>query len=94
MARLIDVDEAKAEIIAFSTGCNSTILPLDAILMILNQIETVDAVEVTHCKNCKHWMKDVPVCTDTIGRCRFANYMVGGNAYCVYGERKDGDGNG
>lgn len=43
------------------------------------------------CKDCKHWLKDVPGCTDAIGRCRFGNYMVGANGYCVYGERKDND---
>ena len=42
----------------------------------------------TRCKDCKHWLKDVPGCTDFVGRCRFANYMVGATGYCVYGERK------
>lgn len=48
MGRMIDVDEAKAKIIAFATECSSTILPIDAILMILNQIDTVDAMVVVH----------------------------------------------
>lgn len=56
---------------------------------LLKGMPTVDAVEVVRCKDCKHWLKDVPGCTDAIGRCRFANYMVGANGYCVYGERKD-----
>lgn len=43
------------------------------------------------CKECNHWLKDVPGCTDAIGRCRFGNYMVGANGYCVYGERKEND---
>ena len=46
-----------------------------------NQIEV-------RCKDCKHWLKDYPGCTDAIGRCEWANYMVGCNGYCVYGERK------
>ena len=40
------------------------------------------------CKDCRHWLKDVPGCIETIRRCRFGNYMVGTNGYCVYGERK------
>ena len=40
------------------------------------------------CKDCNHWLKDVPGCTDAIGRCRFGNYMVGAAGYCVYGERR------
>lgn len=55
---------------------------------------TVDAVEVVRCRDCKHWLKDVAGCTDFVGRCEFANYMVGATGYCTYGERKDSDGNG
>jgi len=51
----------------------------------------VDAVEVVRCKDCKHWLKDVVGCTDAIGRCEWANYMVGAVGYCVYGERKENE---
>ena len=50
---------------------------------------TADMVEVVRCKDCKHWLKDVPGCTEFVGRCKWANYMVGATGYCVYGERKD-----
>lgn len=50
-----------------------------------------DLPEIVQCKACKHWLKDVPGCTDAIGRCRFGNYMVGAAGYCVYGERKDNE---
>lgn len=43
------------------------------------------------CKDCKHWLHDFPGCTDAIGRCEWANYMVGCNGYCVYGERRTDD---
>ena len=51
----------------------------------------VDAVPVVRCKDCKHWIKDVAGCTEFVGRCEWANWMVGENGYCVYGEgeRKD-----
>ena len=56
---------------------------------------TADVVEVVRCKDCKHWLKDVAGCTDFVGRCEWANYMVGANGYCVYGEAKmDGKGEG
>lgn len=47
------------------------------------------AVFPVRCKDCKHWLKDVAGCTDMVGRCEWANYMVGAVGYCVYGERKD-----
>ena len=50
-----------------------------------------DFMEVVRCKDCKHWLHDFPGCTDAIGRCEWANYMVGCNGYCVYGERKTDD---
>ena len=50
-----------------------------------------DTVEVVRCKDCKHWLKDVAGCTDQVGRCEWANYMVGAVGYCVYGERKDNE---
>lgn len=49
----------------------------------------IDAVEVVRCKDCKHWLKDVAGCTENVGRCEWANWMVGENGYCVYGERKE-----
>ena len=45
--------------------------------------------DVVRCKDCKHWLKDVAGCTDVVGRCEWANYMVGAVGHCVYGERKD-----
>lgn len=52
----------------------------------------VDAVEVVRCKDCKHWFGNVAGYTgDEIGHCERANWMVGENGYCVYGERKNAD---
>ena len=46
-------------------------------------------VEVVRCKDCIRWMKDVAGCTDFVGRCAYANYMIGATGYCLYGERKE-----
>lgn len=88
MARLIDADTFRSNI-----DCCDIETYNDKITIIeqINEAPTVDAVPVVRCRYCKHWLKDVPGCTDAIGRCRFANYMVGCNAYCVYGELKDGE---
>ena len=48
-------------------------------------------VPVVRCRDCKHWLKDVPGCTDFVGRCELANYMVGATGYCVYGDRRADD---
>lgn len=45
--------------------------------------------EIVHCKECKHWVSDVTGCTENVKRCEFANWMVGENGFCVYGERCD-----
>lgn len=50
----------------------------------------VDAVPVVRCRDCKHWLKDFAGCSDIVGRCEWANYAVGANGYCLYGERKEG----
>lgn len=55
---------------------------------LIEKIPAVDAVEVVRCKDCNHWKKDVPGCTDFVGRCGLANYMIGATGYCVYAERK------
>ena len=49
----------------------------------------VDSVITVRCKDCKHWLKDVPGCTDFVGYCELANYMVGATGYCVYGDRRE-----
>ena len=57
----------------------------------ISKAPAVDAVIPVLCKDCKHWLKDVPGCTDFVGRCELANYMVGATGYCVYGERRADD---
>ena len=55
----------------------------------LNNAPTIDAVPVVRCYECKHWKKDVEGCTEFVGRCDYANYMIGANGYCLYGEREE-----
>lgn len=101
MARLIDADKRIEEIKKiYCDGCDNyggvkcRACWVDDAMCLIDDATTVDAAEVIRCLECKHWLKDVAGCTDFVGRCELANYMVGAVGYCVYGERKDGDGNG
>ena len=91
MARLIDADAFLKDIL--TAGIGKTIIEYSEsdIAYMIRKRPTVDAVEVVRCLDCRHWLQDVAVCTDFVGRCELANYMVGAVGYCVYGERKDGD---
>lgn len=51
--RLIDVEELKRRIIAFATGTHTAYLVIENIVMMMNQADTVDAVEVVRCRDCK-----------------------------------------
>lgn len=56
-------------------------------------IEALEIAEnVVQCKECKHWKKDSPGCTDFVGRCDLASYMVGATGFCSYGERRADNG--
>ena len=48
----------------------------------------IDAVPVVRCRECRHWGTGYGGETDKIKVCEWANYMVVGNGYCVYGERR------
>lgn len=63
-------------------------LLIDAMIKAAQDAPDVDAVEVVRCRDCKHWGTGYGGETEHIKVCEFANYMVGENGYCVYGERK------
>lgn len=50
---LIDADTIKQRIIAFCTGCSTTYLTVENIVMLINQADTVDAVPVVRCGECR-----------------------------------------
>lgn len=59
------------------------------ILAEVHYMPAADVLPVVRCSECKHWKKDVAGCTEFAGRCDYANYMIGANGYCLYGERKE-----
>ena len=48
-------------------------------------------LDVVHCEKCKHWGTGAAGETENIKCCRFGNYMVGANGYCVYGEKESAE---
>lgn len=84
--RLIDGDKLKRQMIAFATGTNANYLVIENIVMMINQADTVDAVEVCYCKDCKFWEKQKD---SAQGCCLLSgNYPTGG-WYCADGKRRD-----
>lgn len=53
--RPIDADGLRRRIVAFCTGCSTTYLIVENIVMMINQADTVDAVPVVRCRECEHW---------------------------------------
>ena len=50
--RLIDADGLRRRIVAFCTGCSTTYLTVENIVMMINQADTVDAVPVVRFRDC------------------------------------------
>ena len=75
--------------------------PLNIMQSVLETVQTIDAVEVVRCRECKHHrdkneqeqqylVEDILICTspDATDDCWNA---VWPDHFCSYGERKDGD---
>ena len=45
-------------------------------------IEALQEPEIVHCKDCKHWDKEIMYCNHT-------GMQIEPDGYCVYGERKE-----
>lgn len=62
------------------------------ILWYLVDVESIDAVPVVRCKDCKHYEIHKP---KVLENCERNGYIIPmkPDDFCSYGERKDGDGN-
>lgn len=86
--RTTDADELKRRIIAFATGCHTTYLTVDNIIMLLNQADTVDAVPVVRCKGCKHWRHSGNnIFGPEYGTCVECLMDTKADFFCGFGER-------
>ena len=94
--RLIDAD-------AFLEKMKRTSRYFDVVFDV-EEMPTVDAVEVLRCRNCKYWGDEDGKLHSSDGllyaRCTVHNYLIDGrhtgwcpteNDFCSYGERKEGD---
>lgn len=86
MPKLIDIDVARA----FAEERWPSPVARRCVDILLDNCPTVEVPEIVRCKDCKHWGTGYGGETDKIKVCEYANYMVGGNGYCVYGEQKEG----
>ena len=98
--RLIDADGLRRRIVAFCTGCSTTYLTVENIVMMINQADTVDAVPVVRFRDCIAFEEIGKHPTNKggtpFGYCCHWQYEQGmspnevdGNDFCSYGERKD-----
>lgn len=83
--RLIDADELRRRIIAFSTGSNTTYLTVENIVMMINKADTVDAVPVVRCKECEHMRRDN---VGVFCKVWHGYNGCGEDGFCSYGERR------
>ena len=90
MARLIDADAAKLTANDYKIF-RCQLGGLVDVVEFLDDMPTVDAVEVVRCRDCK-WLYDEM--DDYCCRSHRGLVRICENSFCSYGERKDGDGNG
>ena len=55
----------------------------------IRDMPTVDAVEVTRCKNCKQWSRNSGIAESPNGHCFCHDIETNGHDFCSYGERED-----
>lgn len=85
--RQIDADELRRRIIAFSTGSNTTYLTVENIVMMINKADTVDAVPVVRCRECRYYAASGATTSFCIhpGGMQFTS----DSDYCSRGQRRD-----
>ena len=76
-------------------GLGDTRLIKRNFIALVTNAQTVDAVEVVRCRECKHWKQSGSKAGNSfsdmeyIGGCEFTNYYRRESDFCSYGERKD-----
>ena len=87
--RLIDAD-------AFLEKMKRTSRYFDVVFDV-EEMPTVDAVEVVRCRECVHWKPTGSKAGNSfsdmeyIGGCEFTNYYRTESDFCSYGKREEGD---
>ena len=83
---LIDKDALMDKISVFFERNEELINPsvMDCVEEIIEQAESVDAVEVVRCKDCKKYIKDF-----SLDLCSLLHLTKGDDFYCADGERRE-----
>ena len=87
--RLIDADKLLTKVVAVSNSMGQVTWSAVSTIDILTA-QTVDAVEVVRCKDCKYWQDNNDGYPHE--ECRWGHGETpDANDFCSYGERKGGD---
>ena len=89
--RVIDADGLRRRIVAFCTGCSTTYLTVENIVMMINQADTVDAVPVVRCRDCVY-AQSAKINKKGFLICPASRMEITDDDFCSYGERKNGEG--
>lgn len=85
---VIDADGLRRRIVAFCTGCSTTYLTVENIVMMINQADTVDAVPVVRCRDCEY-LVNAAVNANGFLICGVSGMEITPEDFCSYGERKE-----
>lgn len=88
---VIDADGLRRRIVAFCTGCSTTYLTVENIVMMINQADTVDAVPVVRCRDCVY-AQSAKINKKGFLICPASRMEITDDDFCSYGERKNGEG--
>ncbi len=95
--RLIDADRLSEAIYDnVSAPYEEAVWAKEDCLAEIEAAQTVDAVPVVRCRECKHWKPSGSKAGNSfsdmeyIGGCEFTNYCRRESDFCSYGERKRG----
>ena len=88
---VIDADGLRRRIVAFCTGCSTTYLTVENIVMMINQADTVDAVPVVRCRDCVY-AQSAKINKKGFLICPASRMEITDDDFCSYGERKNREG--
>lgn len=85
--RVIDADGLRRRIVAFCTGCSTTYLTVENIVMMINQADTVDAAPVVRCRDCVY-AQSAKINKKGYRICPASHMEITDDDFCSYGERR------
>ena len=97
--RLIDADETLMDAEHMS-AFRCSLANMEDLNILIGGQETIDAVPVVRCRECKHWKPSGSKAGNSfsdmeyIGGCEFTKYYRRESDFCSYGKRKEGTDNG